>query len=139
MTKPITGILLDIKKNEVKTVTFEPSLENYYDMLDCKLIDIQSRTIGTIQRKVFDIIIDYEGLFKEDAKISAVDDLFNPMFVGNILIVGLAVDGKETSLTDDDVEFIKSKIKTIHTKNHQEGYLMLTQCNYAYGSFNVRK
>ena len=61
----IKGVLLDIENDEAKVVEFEPTLENYYKMLHCDLIDIVSRTIGyNRSHKVFDIVCDDEGTFK---------------------------------------------------------------------------
>lgn len=126
----IKGVLLDIENDEAKVVEFEPTLENYYKMLHCDLIDIVSRTIGyNRSHKVFDIVCDDEGLFKEDAKISAIDNLGNPQLVGSLLIVGLADSkGNETSLTEKECDFVMERIQKMSTRNHPEGYKMLTQC-----------
>jgi len=128
----IKGVLLDIVKDEARVVEFEPTLDNYYSMLRCDLIDIVSRTIGySRSRKVFDIVCDDEGTFKEDAKISAIDNLGNPQLVGSLLIVGLADhEGHETSLTDKECAFVMERMQKMNTINHPEGYTMLTQCEY---------
>ncbi len=128
----IKGVLLDIENDEAKVVEFEPTLGNYYKMLHCDLIDIVSRTIGyNRSRKVFDIVCDDEGTFKDDAKISAIDNLGNPQLVGSLLIVGLAdAEGHETSLTKKECDFVMERMCKMNTINHPEGYTMLTQCEY---------
>lgn len=128
----IKGVLLDIVNDEAKVVEFEPTLDNYYSMLRCDLIDIVSRTIGySRSRQVFDIVCDDEGTFKQDAKISAIDNLGNPQLVGSLLIVGLAdAEGHETSLTDKECKFVMERMCKMNTINHPEGYTMLTQCEY---------
>lgn len=121
------GLLLDIKNNKTQVVEAE-GLEQYYELLDCHLIDIVQRRID---RKRFEIICDDEGLFKEDYKISAINNLGEPMLVGSLLICGKAdTEGELTSLTDEEITYIKERIQTMYTRNHPEGYLMLTQCEY---------
>lgn len=132
-TKPkIKGVLLDIENNEAKAVEFVPELENYYSMLHCDMIEIVPRTIGyNRSHKVFDIVCDEEGTFKENAKISAISNTGKVRFVGSLLVIGLCDnEGNETSLTDKECEFVLSKIQKMYTVNHPEGYLMLTQCEY---------
>ena len=48
-------LLLDVKNEKVETVDIEPTLDEYYRLLDCRCIDIPSRIIGG---RVFDIICD---------------------------------------------------------------------------------
>lgn len=126
--KKIRGVLLDIEKNEANEVEFVPSLEEYYKMLRCNLIEMPTRTIGG---KRFDVVCDEEGTFKQNAKISAIDDLGRVMFVGSLLIVGMAdEDGNETSLTTQDVAMVMSHIEDVCTHSYPQGYKMLTGCEY---------
>lgn len=128
----IKGVLLDIKNNNVEVVDFVPTLDNYYRMLHCDTIDIVSKKIGVRNGRVFDIVCDDEGLFKEDNKISAINDLGKPMLVGSLLILGLAdEEGKETSLTVNDALYVQRFIQKMCTYKHPEGYMMLTQCEDA--------
>ena len=80
--------------------------------LQCTVIDIQERKIG---KKVFDIICDDEGLFKQPAKISAIDNLGSPMFVGNLLVVKNK-DGETTTLSDEDVYYVSEHVEKLCTK-----------------------
>ena len=128
----IRGVLLDTVKDKVEVVEFEPTLENYYRMLHCDMIEIAVRKIGVRNGKVFDIVCDEEGLFKQDNKISAINDLGKVMLVGSLLIVGLAdEEGDETSLSEADALYVQRFIQKMHTTMHPEGYMMLTQCEYA--------
>ena len=68
----IKAYLIDVINETHKAVEIENKLADYYRELQCTVIDIQERKIG---KKVFDIICDDEGLFKEPAKISAIDNL----------------------------------------------------------------
>lgn len=121
------GLLLDIKNNKTQVVEVE-GLEQYYELLNCQLVDIVNRRIG---RKRFEIICDDEGTFKEDCKISAINNLGQPMLVGSLLICGKAdMEGELTSLTDKEITYIQERIQNMCTRKHPEGYLMLTQCEY---------
>lgn len=128
----IRGVLLDTVKDKVEVVEFEPTLENYYRMLHCDMIEIAVRKIGVRNGKVFDIVCDEEGLFKPDNKISAINDLGKVMLVGSLLVVGLAdEEGDETSLSEADALYVQRFIQKMYTTMHPEGYMMLTQCEYA--------
>lgn len=127
----VKGVLLDIEKNEAKVVEFEPRLQQYYDLLHCGSIEIVPRNIGyNRSHRRFDIVCDEEGTYKEGNKISAIDNLGRVMFVGSLLVVNRAENGETASLTDKECEFVLSKIQKMYTRNHPEGYLMLTQCEY---------
>lgn len=110
-------VLLNVENNEVKVIELEDKLEAYYENLNCNTIDIVERKIGG---KLFDIVCDDEGLLKDDAKISAISDMGEAMLVGNLIFVH----------NDGDIIHILSHIQTMYTRNHLEGYLMLTQCEY---------
>lgn len=121
------GLLLDLNENKTKVVEAN-SLQDYYDLIGCNLIEIVNRRIG---RKRFEIVCDEEGTFVLEPKISAIDNLGTPMFVGNLIICGQAdEEGELTDLSTNDINYIKKRIIEMRTHNHPEGYLMLTQCEY---------
>ena len=127
----IKGVLLDIENNDAKVVEFEPRLQQYYNLLHCERIEIVPRTIGyNRSHRRFDIVCDEEKAYREDNKISAIDNLGRVMLVGSLLVVNRAENGETASLTDRECEFVLSKIQKMYTRNHPEGYLMLTQCEY---------
>lgn len=122
----IKAYLIDVINETHKAVEIENKLADYYCELQCTVIDIQERKIG---KKVFDIICDDEGLFKQPAKISAIDNLGSPMFVGNLLVVKNK-DGETTTLSDEDVYYVSEHVEKLCTKLFPKGYPMLTQVEY---------
>lgn len=121
------ALFLDTVNKTTKVVDVN-TLDDYYNLIGCRCIDIVSRKIG---RKWYDIICDDEGTFVEDPLISAIDNLGRVMLVGSLIICGLADDeGELTDLSDNDIRYVKKRIQTLDTRMH-EGLLMLTQCNYA--------
>lgn len=129
--RTVKGVLLDIVNDDAKVVEFEPTLRSYYELLHCDMIEVNPRHIGCrINHRLFDIVSDEEGLFNEGNKISAINNLGKPMFVGSLLVVNRSEDGETASLTDEECRFVLGKIQKMYTSNHPEGYLMLTQCEY---------
>lgn len=121
------ALLLNVYGDYIKVVDIEDDLHTYYRLLDCSMIEIVERKIG---RKWFDVICDEEGTFQEQPKISAIDNLGRVMFVGNLLFMHHDEEGNMTGLSDNDIKYIKDRIQLMFTKNHPQGYLMLTQCEY---------
>lgn len=125
--REMKGLLLNLNDNKTEVVEVN-SLQDYYNLIGCNLIEIVSRKIG---RKRFDIVCDEEGTFVAEPKISAIDNLGAPMFVGNLIICGQAdEEGELTDLSGRDINYIKQRIVKMCTHKHPEGYLMLTQCEY---------
>lgn len=125
--KKIKGVLINVEKETVEVVEIDKTLSEYYRILNCTTIDIPSRKIG---ERYFDIICDDEGLFKDKPKISAVTMDGKPALVGNLFVVKF--DGEEdiTSLNDNDIEYIKSKIKRYGTNVYPNPYPMLTELEF---------
>ena len=120
------ALLLDTVGKTTKVVDAN-TLEDYYGLIGCDCIDIVTRKIG---RKVYDIIVDDEGLLKDDPIISAIDDFGRVMLVGSMIICGLAdAEGELTDLSDNDIRYIKKRIQTLNTLKHRD-LLILTCCNY---------
>ena len=101
----ITGLLIDIESNEARIVTVEDTLQSYYHILNCDLIDIQTRFIGY---ETYTVVCDDEGLLKCKPIISAINYLDKPMFVGNLFVVKTDEDNNLTSLNDKDIEHLRS-------------------------------
>ena len=126
--KLLRGVLVDVENEKVSVVEIPDELDEFYKILNCSCIDIVARKIG---RKHFEIVCDDEGLFKENHKISAIDNLGNVQLVGNLFIVGAEVDdGNLTSIPADDVPYVLSKIQHMGTRKFPAGYPMLTQCEF---------
>lgn len=121
---------MDVCNEKTQAVEIDDTLDSFYKILDCSCIDIVRRRIGRC-RKAFEIVCDDEGLFRDPQKISAIDSLGAAQLVGNIFITG-PVDGNGdlTSLTEEDVAYILSRVQKISTRKFINGYPMLTQCEY---------
>lgn len=120
-------LLLNVYKNFVKEIEINDDLKEYYENLECNYIEIVERKIGN---KWFDVICDEEGTFVDSPKISAIDNLGTPMFVGNLIFAHHDSEGNMTGLKEKESDYIRRRIQTMFTNNHPEGYLMLTQCEY---------
>lgn len=130
MAKKILGVLVDVCNEKAQAVEIDDTLDSFYKILDCSCIDIVRRRIGRC-RKAFEIVCDDEGLFRDPQKISAIDSLGAAQLVGNIFITGpVDSNGDLTSLTEEDVAYILSRVQKISTRKFINGYPMLTQCEY---------
>lgn len=114
----LTGVLVDVINQEIKVVTIpgKNRLKEYYDILKCDTIDIVSYNI---KGKKYDIIVDDEGLFKENnppaiALIYAGE--LTGYLVGNAFIVKHDGKGKEISLTKSEIDDILSMVIEIPDK-----------------------
>jgi hypothetical protein len=96
--KEFTGVI-EIKKD----------LDSYYKAMDCELIDVVKVKLGSRQ---YDIIVDDEGLLKNDFVITAVDPSRERYLAGNILIAKYTGKGEFGSISEDDVENIKNNLLT---------------------------
>ena len=125
--KTIKGVLIDVANEKAGVVEIEESLAGYYDAIQCCCITIVSRKIGGHR---FDIVADDEGLLYENPKISAINDMGEPMMVGNLFVVKSTADGDLRSLTDDECDHIMWFVEMGYTKQYPNGYPMLTQVEY---------
>ena len=122
----IKGILVDVKSNIIDVCEIEKSLESYYKILNCKLIDIVSMKIGN---RYFDIICDDEGLMKEDITISAIYDDFTPALVGNLFIVRHDGRGNERSLTSNDISMVLENVTALQSTKTTKATTIVTKRN----------
>lgn len=121
-------LLLDVINNETKEVECNV-LNDFYEYLQCDTFDIANREIGR-KLKRFDLYIDDEGLLKDNAIVSAVDFLSQPVLVGNIIFANHDEEGNTVDLSDEDIEYIRRYIKKRFTLDCPEGYNLLTYCEY---------
>lgn len=104
------ALLIDSKNGQVSEVELDdqkPHLEQFYELLECRLIDIAYRNIGG---RFFDIIIDDEGLFADDPKVSALNSKREPVLVGNLLFCNHDGEGNETSLSEEDIAHLMDHV-----------------------------
>ena len=98
---------IDAETNVSKLIDIDLTLENYYKILNCRLIDITERRISG---KYFDIIVDDEGLFDPSNKVSAVYEDGTPALVGSLIICNHDGEGNETALSSGDICKIQDRL-----------------------------
>ena len=121
------ALFLDMENDEV-TVVEVNGLQDYYRLIGCDLIDIANREI---RGERFDIICDDEGLLKAEPQVSAVNGRGEAMLVGNLIICGEAdAEGKEMSLTEEDIIHIRQSILILPTINNPSFHHILCFTEY---------
>ena len=106
------------------------SLQDYYRLIGCRCVDIASRSIGG---KYFDLVVDDEGLYGDNATVSAVDGDGEPMLVGNIVIVNCPndeSDGYMRGLEDEDIALIKKHVRSALVPADGRAIKVLVGCEY---------
>lgn len=96
-------------------------LEDMYREIGCSCIDITRRKVGG---KVFDFIVDDEGLLKEDPLVSAIyfeDGNIRPSLVGTLIICSRNSKGETVDISLEDHELLIRRIGEIGTKNKETG------------------
>ena len=100
------GILLDTINQKVQVVDCESSLDAWYKLLNCDLIEMPEIKIGG---KYFTIICDEEGLLKSDPIISGMGT--DIRLVGNLLIFNTDHENCDvTDLTNEDISLIRDNL-----------------------------
>lgn len=113
-------LLLDVEKQELREVECN-SLDDYYKEIDCRCIDIKE--VFVINRKLkksmyIDVIYDDEFLLTNDRKIPSVlyvteRNSLETFLLGNVLFARHNKDGEIESLSDEQMDFIKSCVEDI--------------------------
>ena len=117
------AVYLNVKENKKpEVIDIEDKLSNFYRLLDCSTIDVAVRKIGD---DYYDIIVDDEGLFVEEPKVSAVDPRGNAQLVGNLLIVKNDGKGELVGLNEDEVAEVLKSMVYVFTENCPDGYYAL--------------
>ena len=122
-------LLLDVENKEIKMVEAN-GLDDYYELIGCRCIDIVRRTIGDVE---VEIVIDDEGALVNQPKISAISPEGTPMPYGNLLVASGRVtdDGELTELDEDEIEAILTwNVATITTSIYKEPYPVFVEVDY---------
>ena len=121
-------LLLDVENKEIKMVEAN-GLDDYYELIGCRCIDIVRRTIGDVE---VEIVLDDEGALVNQPKISAISPEGTPMLYGNLLVASGRVtdDGELTELTRAEIDEIMDNIATITTSVYKEPYPVFVEMNY---------
>lgn len=131
MNEKITGLLIDVENETASVKTIDNTLDAFYDALNCNLVEMPTRKIGVRNGRYYTIICDEEGLFTEQPKISAIDNMGQPMLVGNLFLVkNDSDDGELKGLDEADIMYLKRFVMLQGTRNYPKPYPMLHQCEY---------
>ena len=112
-------------KLHIEDTIFIDTLDNLYKLLECSTIDIQVRYING---KPYDFIFDDEyllnGKSQEPRNAIAIGtrkgEILEVIFY-SLLICGLAdQEGKETALTDSDIQNISKSLRIASANNGEE-------------------
>ena len=100
MEKKMKAILIDVKTQEIKEVEHDDTLQNIYDLINCRAFDLVRID------DVNSIFVDDEGILKDNLyfEYSVSDRVFQ--LAGNGLVLGVDNKGNSISatLTVEDVE-----------------------------------
>lgn len=109
-----------VNANAVKfgTIDIEPTLEEYYRLLDCDCIDIVVRRVGGIP---FNIVLDDEGLLKPNRVGGAATDC-DELLMGNLLLFGVDdVTHDLRGLAEHEAQTIEGSV-VVAILQHEDGY-----------------
>lgn len=127
--KRIKGVLVNVEKGTVEPVEIDKSLDSYYEVLNCRCIDIAHRAIDG---KVFDIICDDEGALTDSPVPSGVAYSGEILLFGNLFVVAFDGVNDVRSLTDSEIQHVMRHLIQLR---HYEGdkprkYLALMGLGY---------
>ena len=113
------AILIDVKTQEIKEVEHDGKLQNIYDLIDCRTIDIVRID------DVNGIFVDDEGILKDNLyfEYSGSENVFK--LAGNGLILGVNDEGNSISPTLT-VEDVKNKVNFLPEGFKIEPYVRIT-------------
>lgn len=100
-------LIFDEKKQVLIEKDIKNELDTFYNIIGCRCIDIARRKVGG---KYFDIIVDDEGLLKDEPICTAVDAKTSDcMLFGTLIFTNTDNKGNTVGLSDEDIELIKGE------------------------------
>ena len=122
MEANVKAILIDVKNQEVKEVEHDNTLQNIYDLIDCRVFDIVRID------NVNSIFVDDEGILKDNLyfQYSGSNGIFQ--LAGNGLLLGIDDEGNSISPTLT-VEDVKDKVRFLSEGFKVEPYMEMTSWN----------
>ena len=113
------AILIDVKTQEIKEVEHDNTLQNIYDLIDCRAFDLVRID------DVNSIFVDDEGILKDNLyfEYSGSENVFK--LAGNGLILGVDDKGESISPTLN-VEDVKGKVNFLPEGFKIEPYVRIT-------------
>lgn len=120
-------MLLNVEQRTIRLVEAN-GLDDYYEYLNCRMVDIVMRKIGD---RYFNIICDDEGLLKDKPQPSGIDVTGFPMLYGNLLIASEeVVEGELTSLTFEEIEHLICYTAEITTSVYKTPYPVFIEMDW---------
>ncbi len=128
-------VYLNVNDNFVEIKNIKDDLQVFYDMIDCRCVEMPERRIGNVGTHYFNIICDEEALLKEQPTISAVDNSMQPMLFGNLIICKVNYNtGNLKGLTEKEAEYVMKHIRNVTATNvrtlEKTTRWMLVECEY---------
>jgi len=116
MEDTMKAILIDVKTQEIKEVEHDNTLQNIYDLIDCRAFDLVRID------DVNSIFVDDEGILKDNLyfEYSGSENVFK--LAGNGLILGVDDEGNSISPTLT-VEDVKGKVNFLPEGFKVEPYM----------------
>lgn len=127
----MVGLLLSVTENEINSVKLDDKnvLQSMYDLMSCELVDVVRNV--KIGNKRYDIVVDDEGLYKDNNKPSARCSDADQVLYGDIIVINVDEEkGEWVSLDEDDIENIQSHIYTLR---HNDTHTISPILEYSYG------
>ena len=123
-------LYIDIVNNYAEFVDTFNDLQVFYNMLNCRCVEIHTIKIGD---KCFTVICDEEALLKDNPMPSAFDSEIKPFLFGNLLIVN-EKDGNLTGLSVDDCIYLAKYVIPVVVQNKHSAstsaYTVLVGCSW---------
>jgi len=106
------GYLIDVENDKAGTVEIkdEDHLGQFYKLIGCRCIDIAVRKVDG---KLYNVVLDDEGLLVAHPVISAIDKTMHVMLAGNLILFGLADDMDLAGIDAADVENIERNVHEV--------------------------
>ena len=114
------AILIDVKTQEIKEVEYDNTLQNIYDLIDCRAFDlVRLNEVDGIFNSIF---VDDEGLLKDNLYFEYSDSGRVFQLAGSGLILGVDDEGNSISPTLN-VEDVKGKVSFLPEGFKVEPYM----------------
>ena len=117
------AILIDVKTQEIKEVEHDDTLQNIYDLINCRAFDlVRLNEVDGIFNSIF---VDDEGILKDNLyfEYSVSDRVFQ--LAGNGLVLGVDDKGNSISATLT-VEDVEGKVNFLPEGFKVEPYMEIT-------------
>ena len=116
MLKQISGVFIDPENNIAEVRTIEHSLQGFYQLLRCDIIEMPERRLG--DDRYFTFICDEEALLKSNCYVSALDPMGNAALVGPLFVVRYDGSSEVCSLSEEEALHILSHVVSALAVQH---------------------